>query len=981
MLQNDYKASNRFFLLNCEQNPTKMKPFLYKVAEATLAHYKNKISEQIFVFPNRRAGVFFQKYLTDISNKPIFSPKILTINELFRSFTTYTVMDRINLLFTLYRHYHQLAANDETFDDFVFWGEMILNDFDDVDKYVVDARQLFSNVKDLKELESDFAGLTDEQIASVREFWFNFQPHKQGKTKDEFLATWKILYPLYQTFRSELIQKESVYEGLIFREISERILRKEHLSLPVGKYIFLGFNALSHSEEILLDYLREHDAAEFFWDVESDKTIDPDNKASFFIERYAKIFPSSIEIEKDVKQSTPHIELIGISSATGQAKQVYSILKKWLDQKSINDSERAINTAIVLPDEQLLMPTLYSIPEEISTINVTMGYPLSSSPIAGLMEHLFQMQMHWRMVNSGSAFYYRFLLPVLNHRYIANLAPALVQKIYQQTLAHNKVFVSEMEFSANPSLSMIFKPLKADDSITDYLINVIDLIQKQLENETSTMESDKNTLVQLENEFIYQYKLTISRMKDLMQQTDMKMNMDTFFKLLRKMITGISIPFQGEPLSGLQVMGVLETRALDFENLIILSMNEGVFPMRGATNSFIPYNLRKGFGISTYEHQDSVYAYHFYRMIHRAKNIYLLYDTRSDGMQTGEVSRYIYQMKYHYRMNIIEKLLTFDVVLQQNKPITISKNERIIQKLTQFLEGGARALSASSINTYLDCSLKFYFREIEQMTEEEEISEELEASQFGAIFHSVVEKLYNDFIGREVSDEGLSGLQKNTVRIQKEIVEAFRKVVFHTDKPQQLLGHNFLIGSIIERYVKQVFEIDKKTSPFIYRNSEEKINDLFFTSNGLKVKLKGSIDRVDEMGQHVRIIDYKTGSGKSVFGAVNELFDISLKDRPKAVMQVFLYSMLYARKHDEQLITPQIYYLREIFGRFDANVYYKTEPKINEKVINFVDFSDDFEKGLNNLIEQIFDTSVAFEQTKIEEHCLYCEFKEICRKG
>ncbi len=958
-----------------------MKPFLYKVAEATLSHYKNQISEQTFVFPNRRAGIFFQKYLSDISIKPIFSPKILTVNELFRSFTSYTVMDRINLLFTLYRHYHQIAANDETFDDFVFWGEMILNDFDDVDKYVADARQLFSNVKDLKEIEADFAGLTDEQIASVREFWFNFQPHKQGKTKDEFLATWKILYPLYQAFRAELIEKRSVYEGLIFREVSERILRKEHLSLPNEKYIFVGLNALSRSEEVLLEYLREHEVAEFFWDIESEKVVDPDNKAAFFIQRYSKVFPSSIEVEKDEPQAPPHIELIGISSATGQAKQVYSILNKWLSEKAINDSERAINTAIVLPDEQLLMPTLYSIPEEISTINVTMGYPLSSSPIAGLMEHLFQMQTHWRLVHKEPAFYYRFLLPVLNHRYIANLAPSLVQNIYQQTLAHNKIFVAQSEFSKNESLSLIFRPLKSDDSITDYLINVVDLIQKQLEKESNKQESDKNTLVQLEKEFIYQYKLTVSRMKDVMQQADMEMNMDTFFKLLRKMISGISIPFQGEPLSGLQVMGVLETRALDFENLIILSMNEGVFPLRGATNSFIPYNLRKGFGISTYEHQDSVYAYHFYRMIHRAKNIYLLYDTRSEGMQTGEVSRYVYQMKYHYRMNIIEKLLTFDVALQKNHPISIQKNERITQKLAQFFENGERSLSASSINTYLDCSLKFYFREIEQMSEEEEISEELEASQFGTIFHAVMENLFNDFVGREVSVNVLSGLQNNTVRIQKEIVEAFRKVVFHSDKPQQLLGNNFLIGSIIERYVKQVFEIDKKSSPFTYRNSEEKINDLFLTTNGLKVNLKGSIDRVDEVGRKVRIIDYKTGSGNSMFSAVNELFDPLQKNRPKAVMQVFLYAMLYGRKHNTELIMPQIYYLREIFNNFDANIIHKPEPKVTDKVENYGDFSDDFEKGLNELIEQIFDTTTPFEQTKIEDHCTYCEFKEICRKN
>ncbi|MDD2797004.1 MAG: PD-(D/E)XK nuclease family protein [Bacteroidales bacterium] len=957
-----------------------MKPFLYKVAEATLSHFKDKISDQTFVFPNRRAGIFFQKHLADCASKPIFSPKIVTVNELFRSFTGYTVMDRTNLLFTLYRHYHKISANDESFDDFVFWGEMILNDFDDVDKYVADARQLFSNIKDLKEIESDFAGLTDEQINSIREFWFNFQPQKQGKTKDEFLATWKILYPLYQSFREELQQQSSVYEGMIFREVAENILQKIPLNLPKGKYIFVGLNALSRSEEILLEHLHSHQSAEFFWDTESEKTTDPDNRASHFINRYCKIFPSNIELEQELSQPAPHIELIGISSATGQAKQVYSILNKWLAEKAITDSDKAINTAIVLPDEQLLMPTLYSIPEVISTINVTMGYPLSSSPIAGLMEHIFAMQTHWRTVFQQPAFYYRFLLPVLNHRYIASLAPQLIKDIYKQTLNQNKVFIAASEFAENKELAQIFLPLDDKIGFTDYLLNIIQLIQKQIDTEISKEETEKHNLVHLEKEFIYQYYITVNRMKEIMQQTDMQMSMETLFRLLRKMIAGISIPFQGEPLSGLQVMGVLETRALDFDNLIILSMNEGVFPLKGATNSFIPYNLRKGFGLSTYEHQDSVYAYHFYRMIHRAKNIYLLYDTRSEGMQTGEVSRYVYQMKYHYRMNIVEKLLTFDVSLQKNIPIVIPKNERILKALSNFLEGGERALSASSINTYLDCSLKFYFREIEKMSEEEEISEELEASQFGTIFHQVMERLYYDYKNTVVTDEVISGIQKNNVRIKNEIEEAFRTVVFHSEKSQHLTGHNYLIGNVIQRYVKQVLEIDRKLTPFVYRESEEKMEDQITARNGLKIRLKGSIDRIDEVGNKTRIIDYKTGTGKSNFSSIEELFDSTQKNRPKAVMQVFFYSWLYDRKHHSPTIAPGIYYLREMFSDFKSTVIYNPEPKKKEFVENFAEFRTQFEDQLFTLMESIFDPVHPFKQTEIVEHCQYCEFKDICRK-
>ncbi|MFZ4456826.1 MAG: PD-(D/E)XK nuclease family protein [Bacteroidales bacterium] len=954
-----------------------MKPFLYQVAEATYLQYGQQINEQTFVFPNRRAGVFFQKYLSEIVGKPLFSPRITTINELFRSFTGFSVMDRTNLLFTLYKHYHRIAANDESFDDFVFWGEMILNDFDDVDKYVVDARQLFSNIKDLKEIESDFAGLTEEQIASVREFWYNFQPHKQGKTKDEFLATWKILYSLYNSFRNELIDKGEVYEGMIFREVTERILRKEQIQLPTSKYVFVGLNALSRSEEILLYYLKNQKAAQFYWDIESPKVTDPDNKASLFVNRYSKTYPSELELNSDQPNEIPHIEIIGVSSATGQARQLYPIIKRLLASNAITNSERAINTAVVLPDELLLMPSLYSIPEEIQTVNVTMGYPLSSSPIVGLMEHLFQMQIHRRTVRGEQAFYYRFLLPVLNHRYIVNIAPDFIQKTYEQTLVQNRVYLSESEFKEHTDLAVIFSSLKENDNVCDYLLKVIEIIQKQLDKESLPTDEDKNNLVQLEREYIYQYYLTINRIGDLIRQSDLEISMETLFRLIRKMIIGISIPFQGEPLSGLQIMGVLETRALDFENLIILSMNEGIFPLKNASNSFIPYNLRKGFGLSTYEHQDSVYAYHFYRMIHRAKNIYLLHDTRSEGIQTGEVSRYVHQLKYHYRMKMEEKLLTFNVTSQINRPISVQKSEKVLHALSQFHEGGERALSASSINTYLDCPLKFYFREIEKMGDEESVSEEVEANQFGTIFHSVMERLYKPYEGQIVSVELIDLLKKSNNKIWEEVVDVFNKVVFFSDKKQILSGHNLLIAKVIQRYVQQTFEVDKSYAPFVYKASEEKIRSVITTPSGLNIQLKGSIDRVDEIRNQLRIIDYKTGNGDLEFADVAQLFNVEDKKRPKAVMQVFLYSWLYAREKGVSNILPGIYYLRTMFGNFTASLRDKTNKT---SVDSFDTYNAEFEEALKGVIDEICSPDKEFAQTSVAEHCKYCEFKEICRK-
>ncbi len=959
-----------------------MQAFLQKTAQACLTHYKDTISDQIFVFPNRRAGIFFQKYLATLVGKPLFSPRIISVNDLFREFTPYRIADRINLLFILYREFQQLSKREESFDEFVFWGEMILNDFDDVDKYMADARQLFSNVKDLKEIDNGMSGLTDEQVATIREFWLNFQPEKEGKTKEDFLATWEILYPLYESFRRELIAQNTVYEGVVFREVCERILRKEELQLIDCDYIFVGLNALTHSEEILLEHIQKRGVAQFFWDIESPRLTDTYNKASNFITRYARQFPSALKWPADTNEpEEPVIDLIGIPSAIGQSRQVYDVLTNLVQTKRIVDPAKAINTVVVLPDERLLLPTLYSIPESITNINVTMGYPLASSPVAGLMEQIFAMQTHVRLHQGVPVFYFRFLVPVLNHRYIAGLSPVFAEKMHKNIIETNRIYLSAADFEGDELLSKVFVPLLSDADFPAYLMQVIRLIQDNaIQTENEEDESLPNNLSQLESEFMYHYYITINRMGDIMQNSNTHMSSDTFFRLLRKLIAGVSVPFRGEPLSGLQVMGVLETRVLDFDNLIILSMNEGVFPLKTASNSFIPYNLRKGFGLPTYEHQESVYAYHYYRMIHRAKHITMLYDTRSDGMQTGEVSRYVHQMRYHYQMKINQKQVNFDISVSKTDPISVRKSEHIQLSLSRFLEGGERKLSASSINTYLDCPLKFYFQEIEQMREEEEVSETPEASQFGSMFHLIMERLYNNLANRQIQADALNEIQKNDKLLTCEVENAFREYIFKSDKPRELTGNNFLIASVLKRYVKQVLEIDKKLTPFVYRQSEMPVHNLLTTPTGRKVQIKGLIDRVDEVRNGIRIIDYKTGQGDLQFKSIDQLFDKEQKKRPKAVMQVFLYAYLYRLQAGNQAVMPGIYFLRNLFDNFDAAVRYKPDKSTNERIDDFAPFANDFEAALLSCIDEIFDPAFNFTQTSVEESCTYCAYNEICRK-
>lgn len=787
-----------------------MKPFLYQVASLFYSKYGAEVSRLAFVFPNRRTGLFFQKYLSEVSEKPLFSPTILTINDLFVQLSGKQTADRISMLFKLYDIYLNHSGSSETFDEFLYWGEMLLNDFDDIDKYMVDARMLFTNVTDLREIENDFSFLSPEQIAAIRTFWSSFYPKGDTPNQEQFLAVWQILYALYTDLRETLAAEGKGYEGMIFREVVEQMEKNECCDLPYTKVVFVGLNALSVAEERFLSELQKREIADFYWDYASPKVTDPDNKASYFVERNLRRFPSQLKVE------------------SGELK------------------------------------------------------------------------------------------------------------------------------------------VESEDSNAEPL---------------STFNSQLSTINDIEQEFIFHYFATVNRMKEVMREANVEMKIDTYFRLLKRVTDTITIPFHGEPLSGLQIMGVLETRALDFDRLIILSMNEGIFPLRKAANSFIPYNLRRGFGLPTYEHQDSVWAYHFYRLIYRASHVSLLYDTRSNGLQTGEVSRFVHQLHYHYEEPIQNKLVVYNVSSSKTPALQVAKTEEVMNRLVAFRSGGTRAISASAANTYLDCPLKFYFSVVEGIREEEEVSETIESNVFGSILHKVMEELYQPFCGKMVTADLLKAIRKDTPMLTGAIARAFAEIFFKTDIVRPLTGQNFLIGEMIRKYVEKVLERDAKLTPFRYIESEKQIKCLFPLTDKSNIQLKGFIDRIDEVRDTVRIIDYKSGSGTTQFTSVEALFDKEDTDRSKAVMQVFMYAWMYGTVQLSTAIQPGIYYMRTLFSpSFDPGIYRRTDRFKTEQVLDFANYHADFENSLRNCLDEIFDTETPFVQTPNGKACVYCPFKDICGK-
>jgi CRISPR/Cas system-associated exonuclease Cas4 (RecB family) len=957
-----------------------MTPFLKQIATIFYDRYGAEIHRLAFVFPNRRSGVFFRKYLSEVAARPVFSPSVLTINDLFCKLNPKQPADRIKLLFMLYDIYIRQSGSDETFDDFVYWGEMLLNDFDDIDKYLVDARQLFTNVTDLNLIDRQFASLTAAQIQAIRSFWSSFgresggEAEGDGSNRQFFLRVWELLYPVYAELHERLAAEGMAYEGMIYREVAENL--DEMPRLPYDKIIFTGLNALTKAERTLLKHLKEQGVADFYWDYASPKIRDSDNKASFFMTENLRLFPSEHALPEEAPEQT-RFDVIGIPSRTGQAKQIYSLLG---DLPEGIRAEDAMRTAIVLPDEQLLMPVLNSIPEAISRINVTLGYPLSGTPAAALTDCLQSLQKNIRRTDGEVSFYHRDVIAILRHKYVSSVLPAETSALIDDIARRNQVYIPLASFDRVPLLKLLFSAPATAVETSACLTEIITALGGSLNAAADAADADSEMPVgtdALEQEFLFRYYSMINRMRELMQEAGTEMSTGTYFRLLKQMTDFVKIPFYGEPLSGLQIMGTLETRVLDFENLIILSVNEGIFPAKSAAGSFIPYHLRKGFGLPSQEHQEAVWAYHFYRMIYRAKTVTMLCDTRTDGLQSGEVSRFVHQLVYHYKTPVRQKLSVYDVSSSHVEPLRVDKDGDAMRLLAAYETD--KSLSASVINTYLDCPLRFYFSALKGISEEDAVSETLENDTFGSLLHRVMELTYEPLCGRTVTAD-LLRLAAQDRRMTAIIEQVFAEDFFHADKPHPLTGQAFLYGETIRKYACKALEYDRSMPPFVYIGSEKLYHSSLEISAGRKIRIKGFIDRIDASGGIVRITDYKSGRPSALtFGTMASLFDPAAKERRKAIMQVFLYAWIYTKETGTTDIRPAIYYMRNLFGQgtFDPLV---RQVNGREKTVieNFSSYYEDFEENLRACLNEMFDAEKPFTQTQNTKSCEYCPFTGIC---
>lgn len=953
-----------------------MIPFLKQVAD----HYYNigEADKCCFIFPNRRSLVFFTRHLcqavkdSDVLSRPIVAPEMLTINDFFHKVGGMHSVERVRLLIELYDCYKECNPKAETLDEFIFWGDVILSDFNDVDKYLVDPKQLFANISDLKKIQDTYTYLTDTQRKAIEAFVSHFSDlsgrltvnldSDEPDVKGKFLMIWNILYDLYELFNTRLREKGMAYEGMVYRQLAQRLKNEsvEDVFNDVWqgdvKFVFVGLNALNECEKMLLRKLRDAGRAEFCWDYSGKIISDPKNRSSFFMAENVVEFPQAAVWDRE-GLNVPEINVVSVPSSTGQAKRLPDVLNGIGSRTVAGLTE----CAIVLPDETLLSSVLNSIPDEVEDINVTMGLPMTGSILYSMMSDIAAIQLHTVNRKGKWYFYHKQVWDLFANDLFRKASDEKTLEIISKVKSDAAYYISQDVLSGTPLLDAVFRPVIADQKLQS-ASQIKDFAEYQKQVLTAVVSSlTEDVGMNLELEYAKEYYKCVNVLKEI----DLEVLPVTYVRLLNQLLSAVSVPFRGEPLKGLQIMGPLETRALDFRNLVILSANEGVFPRRNVSSSFVPPELRKGFGLPTYEYQDAVWAYYFYRMISRAEKVWMFTDTRTEGLKSGEESRYIKQLEYHFNIPLNRYVVRFD-------KMKTAKVEDIVKTLDDVRKIKETVLSATTVQNYLACPAKFYYGTVKELKAEEEVAESLDYGMFGTVYHETMRSLY-------ASDRMTAKDIQSWLGREDEIKSKIKELIIDELNLMEVSGRNLVVTDVILKYVMKTLQRDLELL--------EKEGVDFFEILGREVKVsgefkgqkfKGFIDRLDSFhpGQ-VRVVDYKTGkvldddekiNDDNALAIAEDIFAEDIKERPKIALQFFIYDMLvqnHPLARGKQLFNC-VYSTARLFKEPPLNV-----PR-NEMFFNAVS------ERLDNTLKEMYSLEVPFRRTNDEKVCEYCDFKMIC---
>jgi len=951
-----------------------MHSFLRNTAREILEKNQN-LQHLTIVLPNRRAGLFFTQHLGKLITEPMWMPEVKTIEDIFYQYAGQRPADDLTLIFELYRVYSDLHPEPEDFDKFFFWGEMILKDFNDLDQFMADAKKLYHQLAEFKEFESDQSFLTESQVELIQQFWNSFV-RQDRMHQEKFLKFWEMLNPLYQAFQASLNVSGLAYSGKLYRKVAESL---DQITKPEKHTIFIGFNAFTGTEEKLIKYFITQFGAEIYWDLDAYYLNDKNQEAGLFFREYQrdKVFgPTFPEVIPSLIQTNKaQIHTYATPLKSNQANLVGTILEKI-------PKENWEETVVILPDEQMLFPVLHSLPDQVDKVNVTMGYPVKNAPVYAFLEAVLEMQRFIKVEEGKVLFYHQAIKNLLSSIYLKTANPSFCKELLAEIQEKNQIYITEENLHQGGAFfTLIFQKLESEQ-LFSYLSILMEELAERLKDEP------------LQRSYLYQCFKQLTRLREIFdKQESLTVNREFFIRLFRQVFREVKLPFEGQPLQGLQIMGVLESRNLDFRRVIICNMNEASFPPSAGLNSMIPFNIRRAFGLPVQEQNDAIYAYTFYRLLHSAEEVHMIYTTASDQGKSGEKSRYIQQMMVEMDLEMKEEVIFVPIDQKSPGEITIEKEPEVMQLLERYIirEDGTSqtSFSPSALSVYLDCRLKFYLQYLAGIKEKEEVSEEIDAGVFGNLAHYSMENLYLGFIerkNRNVLEPGdFKELKTNWVfpAIEKAI-----RTHYHLEDAAEtkLNGQMAIARDVLQKYITQVLAIDEASAPFrlisLEKEKEYRAKLGIDTISGIReIALKGIIDRVDELDGVIRLIDYKSGGDKKEFPDIPSLFDRESSKRNKAAMQTMFYGLIYQATYPQNTapLKPAIINLKEIFSD-DFNPYLQLrEPrKSGIELNNYRDYEEEYKAGLKGLLEEMYDSAVPFSQTEDLKKCEYCPYREMC---
>ena len=915
-----------------------MKSFLEYVAEDIIRKYGTDLSRTAVVFPNKRASLFLNDHLARLTNgKPLWSPAYITISELFRQQSSLSVADPIKLVCDLHKSFCLHTGSDETLDKFYGWGQLLISDFDDIDKNMADADRVFANLRDIHELD-DLSYLTDEQRQLLKHFFSHFTEEHETELKQRFLRLWSHFIDIYHDFNERLSKQGLAYEGALYRSVVTTLPSPLTTTTPApspagpssgfsqyDRFLFVGFNLLQKVEQQLFSQLQKEGKAYFYWDF--DDYYMHNHEAGRYIATYLKYFPNELDYQcEDIYHNFRNPKEITYLAAPTEHIQARYV-SNWLrDQQRYKDGRR---TAIVLCNEQLLPTVIHCLPDEVEKVNITTGYPLSQTPIASFIQRYYDMLL------GGSS-------------------PRLVRAFHRHPYAR---FVED----GQPLLTMLRDIAQgAKDEITDPLFQ----------------------------ESLFRAYTLVNRLQALVDSGDLQVTDSTLQRLVNQLIQQTSIPFHGEPAEGIQVMGVLETRNLDFDHVLLLSCNEGNMPKGVNDSSFIPHSIRQAYELTTVENKVSIYAYYFHRLLQRAKDVTILWNNATEDGQRGEMSRFMLQLLVESGQHIMQHTLQSGKTIARYTPVAIEKTPHVLDLLNQYFVGPDALLSPSAINKYMRCQLQFYYRYVADIKEPDEPDDEQELDNriFGNIFHQAADTLYHQ-LPKHVTREALDQLLKSKIAIDKAVDDAFRH-----ELPHAVLGGLHLINrEVIIRYLRQLIEIDKTLTPFDILGLEcDVVRDLSpLTTHHSPLRIGGRIDRLDQMSDgRIRVVDYKTGSRKlKPLASVEDIFDpAKVHDHSDYYLQTFTYADIVSRQQADILhltsdirhheVSPALLFIQHAAAKdYDPTLCFG-----KDKILDIQEHSARFCELLENKVNEIFSPNIPFTPTTDLKVCQSCPYLQMCRR-